>query len=53
MGLCCITRTQGKVLNEVLWRKSHVNISGGGGVGNGDLRCADAQGTPQLSTIRK
>ncbi len=29
VGLCCITWTQGKVLNEVLWRKSHVHISGG------------------------
>lgn len=29
-SVCCITRTQGKVLNEVLWRKSHVHISGGG-----------------------
>ena len=35
---CCITWTQGKVLNEVLWRASHVYISGGG---NG---CADAPG---------
>ncbi len=29
VGLCCITWTQGKVLNEVLWLKSHVHISGG------------------------
>lgn len=25
VGPCCITQTQGKVLNEVLWRKSHVH----------------------------
>lgn len=47
VGLCCITWTQGKVLNEVLWRKSHVQISGG------EERCVDAQGMPQFGTIRK
>lgn len=45
VGLCCITWAQGKVLNEVLWRKSHVHISGGG------QRCVDVKGMPQFSAV--